>query len=66
MNGLSFHEGFAPKGCNFSIDTHALTAAAGSQSVSPSILTSSFIFQALLFQCNTFVLCSIPMWGVMF
>jgi hypothetical protein len=49
MKGLSFHEGFAPKGCNFTIDTQALTASAGSQSVSPSILTSSFIFQALLF-----------------
>jgi hypothetical protein len=49
MKGLSFDEGFAPKGCNFTIDTQALTASAGSQSVSPSILTSSFIFQALLF-----------------
>lgn len=31
MQGLSFHDSFRPKGCDFSIDTHALTAAAGSQ-----------------------------------
>ena len=31
MRGLSFHDGFRPKGCDFSIETHAVTAAAGSQ-----------------------------------
>jgi FAD/FMN-containing dehydrogenase len=31
MRGLSFHTGFKPKGCRESIDTHAITAAAGTQ-----------------------------------
>jgi FAD/FMN-containing dehydrogenase len=29
--GLDFHEGFSPKGCLFSIDGPAITAAAGTQ-----------------------------------
>lgn len=31
MRGLSFHDGFKPKGCRFSIDGAAITAAAGTQ-----------------------------------
>lgn len=31
MQGLEFYDGFTPKGCGYSIDTPALTAAAGSQ-----------------------------------
>ena len=31
MRGLSFHDGFQPKGCKDTIDTHAITAAAGVQ-----------------------------------
>ncbi|KAI9770052.1 MAG: hypothetical protein M1839_003280 [Geoglossum umbratile] len=31
MQGLSFHGSFTPKGCGYSIDTHVVTAAAGSQ-----------------------------------
>jgi FAD/FMN-containing dehydrogenase len=31
MKGLTFHNGFSPKGCSFSIDTPAVTAAAGTQ-----------------------------------
>jgi FAD binding domain len=31
MKGLSFHNGFTPKGCPFSIDIPAVTAAAGTQ-----------------------------------
>jgi hypothetical protein len=31
MQGLEFHDGFRPNGCGHSIDTPALTAAAGSQ-----------------------------------
>jgi hypothetical protein len=31
MLGLDFHEGFSPKGCPFSIDGPAITAAAGTQ-----------------------------------
>jgi FAD/FMN-containing dehydrogenase len=31
MRGVSFHDGFTPKGCKFSIDTNAITAAAGTQ-----------------------------------
>jgi FAD/FMN-containing dehydrogenase len=34
MQGLSFHDGgFTPKGCGYSIDTPAVTAAAGSRFV---------------------------------
>lgn len=31
MRGLKFHNGFTPKGCSYSIDTTAVTAAAGTQ-----------------------------------
>jgi FAD/FMN-containing dehydrogenase len=31
LKGLKFHKSFTPKGCNFSIDTPAVTAASGSQ-----------------------------------
>lgn len=31
MLGLDFHDGFSPKGCPFSIDGPAITAAAGTQ-----------------------------------
>ncbi|KUJ11481.1 FAD-binding domain-containing protein [Mollisia scopiformis] len=31
ITGLSFHDGFEPKGCGFSIDGAAITAAAGTQ-----------------------------------
>jgi FAD/FMN-containing dehydrogenase len=31
MRGISFYDGFTPKGCKFSIDTNAITAAAGTQ-----------------------------------
>lgn len=31
MRGVSFHDGFTPMGCKFSIDTNAVTAAAGTQ-----------------------------------
>jgi FAD/FMN-containing dehydrogenase len=31
MLGLDFHDGFSPKGCDFSIDGPAVTAAAGTQ-----------------------------------
>jgi FAD/FMN-containing dehydrogenase len=31
MLGLDFHDGFSPKGCRFSIDGPAITAAAGTQ-----------------------------------
>jgi FAD/FMN-containing dehydrogenase len=31
MGGISFHNGFTPKACRFSIDTYAMTAAAGTQ-----------------------------------
>jgi FAD/FMN-containing dehydrogenase len=31
MRGISFHSGFKPKGCHFSIDGPAVTAAAGTQ-----------------------------------
>jgi FAD/FMN-containing dehydrogenase len=31
IRGLSFHQGFKPQGCKYSIDAHAITAAAGMQ-----------------------------------
>ncbi len=31
MRGLEFHNGFEPRGCAFSIDGYAITAAAGTQ-----------------------------------
>ena len=31
IQGLSFHNGFTPSGCKESIDTYAITAAAGTQ-----------------------------------
>lgn len=31
MRGISFHDGFNPKGCKFSIEGPAVTAAAGTQ-----------------------------------
>ena len=31
MRGVSFHDGFKPKGCRSSIDAYAITAAAGTQ-----------------------------------
>src|SRR5260370_2964876 len=33
MQGISFHDSFTPKGCGFSIDGPAVTAAAGTQMI---------------------------------